>query len=111
MPKRQTNKITLKTPLSFSFLAIFAGFSLHYLSASNMINTLVRSQPNDPDYTNTVHSVSYHVRKMDVIIGVVTSLHAEHLADIHFATEELATDLEVKEDSFLMPLTMAKVDD
>lgn len=85
-----------KNLLSFSALAILAAFLLHYPSANNIINTLVQSQPDSPNYTDTVHSINRHVREMDEVVSEIVRIHARSFVDNRFTTEELATYPEVK---------------
>jgi hypothetical protein len=96
MSQGKALKMSPKKLFSFSLLAMFAGLSLHYCSANNIINTLVQSQPDGPFYAETVHYLKYHVREMDEIVSVVTMFHARNFVDNRFTTEELATRPEVK---------------
>ena len=76
-------------------LAIFAGLSLHYISASNTNHDLTRSPPKDSCFYSHRY-FKYNNSATKEIVGEIENFHARHFVDSHFTTEESASSPKAK---------------
>lgn len=81
--------MSLQKLLSFSLLAIIAGLSLRYSSASNMIHNLTRSPPTSP-LSYAYDYFRYNASATKEIVSEIEKFHTDHFVDSRFTTENLA---------------------
>lgn len=92
MPPSQKTRMSLKNLLPLSLLAIFAGLSLYYFSASNVSRVSVRLLPDGRPFYS-IHGLAYNIRKTNEVADDIKKFHDDKF---RFTTEELATHPEAK---------------
>ena len=80
--------ISLKKLLLSSFLAIFAGLSLQYFSASNFTNTVAHSPPNIRSSLNVVDLV-FDIEDTNKVVIAIKDSYAHYFTNNSSTTKVL----------------------